>query len=142
MMDMVTNEARPSVPILGKFSKDACQAYVSGLADLWNTLDVDQMLQVFTEASRVEYIDKDPAIGLAAIRRMLADNFSTIGTYRLRKFARVVDEPEIVTELDIRWTTKSEPDIARHARCFEILRIEDSKLVFWERSPNFRIHDR
>jgi hypothetical protein len=82
---------------------------VSGIADIWNTLDLDQMMQIFTEESRVEYIDKDPVVGLKAIRAMLADNFSNIATYELKKIARLAVEPEITTELDIKWTTKSEP---------------------------------
>ena len=82
---------------------------MSGIADIWNTLDLDQMMQIFTEESRVEYIDKDPVVGLKAIRAMLADNFSNIATYELKKIARLAVEPEITTELDIKWTTKSEP---------------------------------
>ena len=133
---------KPPAPVLKEYTKENAQKYVSGLADLWNTLDVEQMMQVFTEKSRIEYIDKDPVVGLNAIRAMLTDNFSNIATYKLRKIARMVVEPEITTELEIQWTTKTEPNVQQRARCLEILRIEDNKMTFWERSPNFLIHDR
>ena len=132
--------SRPVPPTLATFNKENAQKYVSGLADLWNTLDVEQMMQVFTEESRIEYIDKDPVVGLAAIRQMLTDNFSNIATYELKKIARLAVAPEITTELEIKWTTKTEPNVPQHARCLEILRIENDKMTYWERSPNFRIH--
>jgi nuclear transport factor 2 (NTF2) superfamily protein len=135
-------KVKPPAPVLTKFTKENAQKYVSGIADIWNTLDLDQMMQIFTEESRVEYIDKDPVVGLKAIRAMLADNFSNIATYELKKIARLAVEPEITTELDIKWTTKSEPHIQHRARCFEILRVENDKLTSWERSPNFRRHER
>lgn len=110
------------------------QRRVNHIVAVFNTLDIDAIVALFSENAVVAYTDCPPLHGRDALRAFIEPRYADLVDYRLTKRVRLQQQAWVGIEGEALYRLRSEgPDGRQYrTRLFEFLEFRDDLISRWD----------